>query len=261
MQIGISTSNLYPLPPEDALTALGGLGVDTAEVFVNTHSEVTPAFTALLKERANAAGLHIRSLHPYTSAFEPYLLFSAYERRFEDGLSVFSALFEAAAALGADYLILHGDREAGVLPAEQSIERFERVYDLGQRYGVTLLQENVVRFRASSPDYVKTMRRLLGDKAQFTLDLKQCRRSGVALSDMIDAMRGAIRHVHISDYNSGHDCLPPGTGDEDFSAVLRALKDSGFDGALIIELYRRNFDDIAQLANAAAALKALLPVS
>lgn len=258
MQIGISTANLYPLPIEEALSSLKGLGAEVTEVFLNTASEVTPSFSKLLKARAENAGVTIRSLHSYTSCFEPYLLFSQYERRFHDGLAVFSPIFEAAATVGAEFVILHGDRDPGHLPASESIERFERLYDLGQTFGVTLLQENVVRFRAASPAFIQEMRRQLGDKAQFTLDFKQCRRSGVAVSDMIDTMRGAIRHVHISDFKADADCLMPGAGEEDFPRLLKKLQGSGFDGALIIELYRHNFDRLCELSSGTAALRQAL---
>lgn len=255
MQIGISTANLYPLPIEEALSSLKGLGADVTEVFVNTVSEVTPSFAALMKARADEAGVAIRSLHSYTSCFEPYLLFSQYERRFLDGLEVFKPIFETAAAVGASYVILHGDRDPGHLNVEESVARFEKLYDLSRTFGVTLLQENVVRFRAGNPDYIRAMRRLLGDKAQFTLDLKQCRRSGIDILDMIDAMGDAIRHVHISDATVDRDCLMPGVGNVDFEAVIRALRAVGFDGAMIIELYRHNFDKIDELAAGVATLR------
>ncbi len=247
MQPGISTANLYPFPIEEALSALGGMGAEVTEVFVNTVSELTPSFAADLRARAADIGVSIRSLHSYTSCFEPYMLFSAYERRFLDGLEVFKPIYEAAASMGASYVVLHGDRDGGVLPEEESIARYERLYDLGRTFGVTLLQENVVRFRACSPDFVRAMRTQLGEKAQFVLDFKQCRRSGVAVADMIDAMGDAIRHVHISDADETHDCLMPGTGCEDLTTPLRLLKERGYDGAVIIELYRHNFDKLSEL--------------
>jgi len=258
MQIGISTANLYPMSIEDALLSLDGLGAQTAEVFVNTTSELNPAFTAMMKQRAESIGVSIRSLHSYTSCFEPYMLFSQYERRFEDGLAVFEPIYEAAANMGASYVILHGDRDPGVLPAEESIARFERLYDLGQTFGVTLLQENVVRFRACRPEFVREMRKVLGDKAQFTFDFKQCRRTGVTFKEMIDAMSGAIRHVHISDSDLTHDCLMPGAGTEDLASTLGLLKRSGFDGAVIIELYRHNFDKIEELSQGVSHLRQII---
>ncbi|MBQ7670058.1 MAG: sugar phosphate isomerase/epimerase [Clostridia bacterium] len=258
IDIGISTSNFYPLPPEDALALLGTLDARTAEIFVNTRSEASPAFAHLLKERAAAAGVSIRSLHSYTSAYEGNLLFSLYERRFEDGLEVFKEMYEAAAICGASFVVLHGDKETGVLPPEEHARRYEKLFDLGQTFGVTLLQENVVKFRAASPDFVRSMRHLLGDKAQFVLDLKQCRRTGVPFKEMLDAMAGAVRHVHVSDGNVARDCIPPGTGDEDFENIFTKLKDSGFDGVAIIELYRAGFKEPDELRQSAAYLRSLL---
>ncbi len=254
MKIGVSTANLYPMNIEDTFAYLEARGATETEVFVNTVSELSKPFISMLGDRAKAAGLHIRSLHSYTSCFEPYMIFSQYERRFEDGLQLFVPIFQAAQTVGADYVVLHGDRDPGVLPAAQSIRRFEKLYDLGREHGVTLLQENVVRFRACQPEFVREMRRQLGDKAQFVLDFKQCRRTGIPIEEMIDAMHGAIRHVHISDYNDTETCLMPGAGKEDFPRLLRLLKESGFDGTLIIELYRRNFDKISELSDGCAAL-------
>ena len=258
MRIGISTSNLYPLPIEDALAAFRGLGADSTEIFLNTVSELTEPFCTLIRERAVKAKLDIRAVHSFTSCFEPYLLFSQYERRYEDGIRLFEDVFRAAAALSADYVILHGDRDPGVLSVAESVARFERLYDLGRSYGVTLLQENVVRFRACSPTFVREMRQTLGDKVQFTLDFKQCRRTGVDLADMIDTMRGAVRHVHISDADAAHDCLMPGQGTEPLREQLQMLKDSGFDGDLMIELYRHNFDEIAELSDGIAHLRQIV---
>lgn len=102
-----------------------------------------------------------------------------------------------------------GDKAEGVLPVEESIARFEGVSDLGRTYGVTLAQENVVRFRASDNAYIAAMRRQLGPKAAFVFDLKQCRRCGHRPEDVVAAMGSALVHVHISDNDARRDCLPP----------------------------------------------------
>lgn len=144
MHIGASTANLYPMNTEDALDALLRLGFRELEVFVNTESEIAPSFLRQLKESIQAAGARVVSLHPYISGSEPYILYSAYERRYRDGLDIYARLFEAASYLGAGLVVMHGDKAEGVLPVEESIARFEGVSDLGRTYGVTLAQENVV---------------------------------------------------------------------------------------------------------------------
>lgn len=241
MVIGASTANLYPERTEEALERLLELGFRELEVFLNTESELSGDYIRAMREQAEAAGARIRAVHPYSSFMEPYLLFSVYKRRTEDGLRFYERLFATVAALGADYLVLHGDRLDSSLPPEEFAERYARLYESGRRQGITLLQENVARFRSRTPDFVREMRRLLGEQAQFVLDVKQCARSGVAVADMLDAMEGAIRHVHISDHDAAHDCLLPGRGTVDYPALFTALAAGGFDGSMMLELYRENY--------------------
>ena len=255
MQIGASTACLYPMLIEEALDTLLQQGFRLVEVFLNTLSEATPAFAQSLKTQATAADARIVATHAYLSVAEPFCLFSHYERRFRDYLGEYRRMFHAAAEMGAKFLILHGDRAAAppLSPADFA-KRYEALYDAGQEYGVTLLQENVVRFRAQSPEFVRQMRALLGEKAQFVLDLKQCRRAGVSAAEMMEAMGSGLRHLHLSDGSPAGDCLLPGTGVEDFAALFSQLQNQGYTGDGMIELYRQNFGDPAELWQGRAAL-------
>lgn len=249
MNIGASTSNLYPMLTEDALACLLKLDFRSIEVFINTESEAEPVFSRSLRRQAEAVGASIHSLHPYVSGTEPYLLFSAYERRFRDGLKIYERIFQSAAEMGASFVIMHGDKANGILPVEESIGRFETLYDLGRQYGVTLAQENVFRFRSSDNAYLRAMRNLLGDKAHFVLDFKQCVRCGHTVEEVMDAMGPSIVHVHISDQDEDHDCLLPGRGRLDYPVLFHRLKSCGFDGTLMLELYRCNFQNPEDLAD------------
>ncbi len=243
IEIGASTANFYPDLTEDALDKLLELGFRALEVFINTESEIESDYIQNMRERVDAAGARILSLHPYTSGNEPFLLYSAYRRRFEDGKKLYARFFKAAAALGARYVVMHGDRLESVLPAEESIGRFEELYDLGRQFGVILAQENVVRFRSSDNAYLRAMRNQLGDKAHFVLDLKQALRSGHTVDTVTEAMGEHIVHVHVSDHDAGRDCLPPGCGETDFRHLIDILNTRRFDGALVVELYRQNFEN------------------
>lgn len=255
---GASTANFYPNLTEDSLDRLLMLGFRHIEVFLNTESETNPAYLYSLLKKTKEVGAHFTSVHPYLSGIEPYLLFSQYERRFRDGLHQYERIFEAAAQLEAPYVVMHGDRREGILPVEESIARFERVYDLGQTYGVRLLQENVVRFRSSDNDYLLQMRLLLGEKAGFVFDFKQCRRSGYSVRDVLDAMGDRVKHIHLSDATAEKDCLPPGRGNTDLISILQQLHQRGFDGAVILELYRTNFETPEDLRESVQHLQALM---
>ena len=106
---------------------------------------------------------------------------------------------------------MHGDRQDSVLPMEESISRFEELYDCGVRYGVRLAQENVVRFRSSDNAYLRAMRDRLGEKAHFVLDLKQAVRCGHTLDDVIEAMGNTSRmYTSVTMMPNRTACRPDG---------------------------------------------------
>ncbi len=250
MEIGASTSNFYPEQPEDALATLLRAGFRTVEIFINAPSELEPAFVDTLKKQCDDAGARVAAIHPFSAFMEPFFLFSPYARRVTDGFAMYERFFEAAARLGAPTFVLHGDRPTGSLSEAAFCERYGQLYDLGRSYGVQVAQENVVRFRSEAPALLDTMRRTLGEKAKFVLDFKQAGRCGLSPQAVMQAMGDGIVHVHISDCDDTHDCLPPGRGVRDFRSDLRALRDSGYDGVLMLELYRANFGDITDLCRA-----------
>lgn len=255
MNIGASTSNFYPLSTEESLNTVLKAGFRTVEIFFNASSELNPTFVGDLRRRADAAGAAVVAVHPYTSFMEPHFLFSIYERRAQDMLEEYKREFEAAAILGAPYLILHGDRENSPLPIEASLERYERLYDLGQTFGVQLAQENVVRYRSADLAYLQAVRDTLKEKAAFVLDVKQCVRCGLSVEQVAQAMSDAIVHVHVSDHDGIRDCLPPGQGTFDYTRLFSLLNERHYDGALMLELYRAGFKDERDLVAAAAYLQ------
>lgn len=76
MKFGISTSSFYPALTEDAADAIARARVPAAEVFLNAPSELEEEYLRRLKERLDAGGTEVLSVHPFTCALEPLLLFS-----------------------------------------------------------------------------------------------------------------------------------------------------------------------------------------
>jgi sugar phosphate isomerase/epimerase len=145
MTSGVSTACLYPLETEKSLDALLRAGFRTFEIFFNSHSEITPEFAASLRERLDAFGARAISCHFYTSGFEPFMLFTAYRRRFEDGLALYARYCSVFAITGARYAVFHGDRRDSELPISEYCERFARLNEAARSEGMTLAQENVSR--------------------------------------------------------------------------------------------------------------------
>lgn len=260
MNIGISTACLYPLETEKALIKLTDKGFHLFEIFYNTHSELSTPFTQEVKGILARSGSRLKSVHPFTSGYEPYMIFTNYKRRFLDSLEFYKQYFTAASALGAQILVIHGDRhteKTGGITDEEYFEKFARLSILGEQYGITVAQENVNLFRSQNPAFIKRMKASLGDRAKFVLDIKQAVRSGNNPLAVCEAMGDGLVHLHLNDYNDTQDCLLPGKGHADYNGLFALLRKYKYRGDAVIEVYRTNFDKIDQLRESRAYLEGI----
>lgn len=257
--IGISTASLYPMETEKALIALGEMGVRYTEIFFNSPCELKAGFLKEINAIKDAYGMEIVSVHPFTSSVESFMVFSDYIRRFNDMREFYLRYYEAAAAFGASYVIIHGERAEGDLPAAEYCRRFLLLDDDAKLIDkkITVTQENVNAFRTQSPDFIKMLRSESNDRIKFTFDVKQSVRAGYALREIIEAMGSGIAHVHISDHDEKRDCLLPGDGNCDFKKLFSHFINTQYVGYYLIEVYKNAFADIGELKNSFLNLKSL----
>jgi sugar phosphate isomerase/epimerase len=256
----ISTACLYPMEAEKALAELLALGFRHFEFFANCESEFSDTFIAQLRSMLGEADSRVYSVHLFTCGLEPFMFFSDYPRRFRDSLGQYARYFEKSARLGAEIVVFHGDRRDGHLPIEEYCERFSLLAERAHQEGVTLAQENVARCRSASVKVISDMRRLLGDKARFVLDVKQALRAGESPFAMCDAMGQNLACVHLSDNTAQTDCLLPGKGTFDFAAFCAALDKNAYTGPLVIEVYRDSFAQLDEIATARQFLATFLTI-
>ena len=255
MEIGISSSCYYPQNTLTSLEKALDAGAPVAEVFLNTFRELEPGFVARLGECARRKGRRILSVHPFTSALEPFLFFSEYETRFEDGLDLYRRYFEVCRLLGASVLVFHGNMRTKAISLQEYARRLGRLVEEGEKYGVTVAQENVDRCQSGDVASIRALRQYAGRPLHFVLDLKQCRRFGCDIREMAQAMGPEnICHLHLSDRND--QCLSalPGQGDFDFRAFFEYLREGGCTADGVIELYRGDFGAEEELGDALAYL-------
>ncbi len=245
MKFGVSTSCLYPDVLENSAKRISNMNIPFTEVFFNSSSEVEKGFVKELK--SILGDTKVLSLHPFTSGFETYMLFSEYERRADDLIEWYKSYFEAANILGAEILVLHGARRESNCEEARYFERYSRLFETGKSFGVTVAQENVARCKSGDVDFLMRMKNALGDNVRFTLDLKQARRAGLLPLDFVKALSDSICHIHISDGTESDECLLIGEGNEDFGSLFKELYAIGYDEGVILELYRRNFEDDKEL--------------
>lgn len=254
MEIGVSTSCLYPMKTEEAFRRCVDLGFRTIEVFFNAPCELEGPCYREMQSIQQKEHIVIPAVHPFTSFTEPFFIFSRYRRRFEDAREFYKKYFEAAAGLGAKLVTLHGDNQNGSLSLEEYCERFAVLRADAATFGVRLAQENVVRYRSADPTFLEGMRRILKNEVDFVLDVKQAQRAGYSPFAVLKAMGTRVAHVHLSDHDAQNSCLVPGRGEFDFHALFDQLQNLSFPGDCVIELYRENFQDESELYEASKFL-------
>ncbi len=251
MKIGVSTSCFYPLLTEKSLELVGKNGVKTTEIFFNANCELEKSFINELVKIKSFYGIDVVSLHPTMSLAESYMLFSGYERRFNEGLDLYKRYAEAATKLGAKYIIMHGGKPNKFLTDEEYCHKFFEVAKVVKENGAMLLQENVVLFRAGSLDFLKLFVKTLGKDANICLDVKQSVRGGYSPFDVVKSVGENIRHIHISDNGPKGDCLLPSHGTFDFAKLFYELHKKGYKGDAIIEVYDFCYNAYSQVFDSA----------
>ena len=252
MNIGISTGCLYPMLTEDCLQVLCELGFRSFEIFFNTFSELETPYLDKLLAMLNPCGAKVKSIHPFTSGFESFLLFSNYERRFWDGVRMYEMYFRTANYIGAEKVVLHGlnTTYTSSMTDSEYFRRFRILQETAARYNVQLLQENVNLFCSNSIPFIEKMIAEIPRSAGFVCDVKQAKRGGMQPTDMVRAMGNYLKHIHINDFSADNQCVLPGKGCFDFQEFFDAVKRTGFDGDVMIEVYRSSFDKIQELIHA-----------
>ncbi len=241
IDVGVSVACGYPEYPEITLERLMKAGVKKTELFLNTHSEVEPKYIRSLKNILDSYGGECISLHPFTCGIDTYMLYTGYDRRVKDYVEYHKRYFEAMNILGAKYFILHGSKNA--YPDEVICEGYSALNRVAKEFGVTVLQENVGRCVTGDLAQLVAMKKLMGDEVSFCLDIKQALRKEQNPFDFVRELGGSIKHIHFSDHTEDNDCLMPFAGAMDIPKFISEVKAVGFEGCMMIELYKRSYPD------------------
>lgn len=247
MNAGVSTASLYPMELEKAFLELSSGGIKEIEIFVNTDCEMSGAYLDEMLRIKKEYGVSVKSVHPYTCVIESLMFFSVYKRRVPDIIDYYKRFFDFMNKFGAVFFIFHGNRESVPCERELYFERFEILQDEARKFGVEVLQENIYYCLSGSIDFMTEMSRVLKDKAKFVIDTKHAIRAGLDPLETVGALGNSIKHVHFSDSGKSGDCLKFGDGDYDNLSFFKKLKSFGYDGNVMIELYKNEVDSPEEL--------------
>lgn len=257
MQTGISTASLFGRKnTEDALEYLS-TRVDTAEVFLESYCEYTKEFGTILQGRQGKLAVH--SVHTLTTQFEPQL-YSVNERGQRDAFKLLDDTMAVAEMIKAKHYTFHGVARFKRTPMVLNFDRIEaitrRIMEVCESHGVTLTYENVHWAYYNYIGFFNELRKRIPE-LKGTLDIKQARQSGIDYREYLAEMGASIVTAHLSDVDeNGKMCLP-GRGVTDFSELFTRLRDVGFDGALILEVYQNDFTTCEELIDSYEYVKNL----
>ena len=253
MQTAISTACFFPLDTERALAQLIRSGERRVEIFINSFSELTPAFLKRLKAMIAESETKVVAIHPFTSNLED-MLFSPSSRRREDMREFYKQYFHIAAELEAQYVILHGTNKMFHMSHEFYAEQIAKLNDVARQMEVQVLQENIERCMSRDAELLRYLSINVPDIG-FVVDVKQTIRCGVSLDELLWTLNSKIKHIHMSDHTQAQDCLCPGKGTMDILNFLDKLQKISFDGYLTIEVYGCRENQCDELIESAKLLE------
>ncbi|MFF2051383.1 sugar phosphate isomerase/epimerase family protein [Leifsonia sp. NPDC058194] len=237
MRIGMGTTCVYPLGPEEAFRTAAELGFDGVEVMV-TRDDATQA-AAPLRALSERFGMPILSIHA------PVLLLThfVWGRDPRVKLERSAAL---AADLGAETVVVHPPFrwQSGYADDFLGIVR-----GTAAASGVTVAVENMFPWKVagrSMAAYSPGWNPLGMDCDAVTLDFSHAALSGVDGLRLAQELGTRLSHVHLCDGSGTLDDsrvfdehLVPGRGTQPVAEVLRLLAATGWSGSVVAEVNTR----------------------
>lgn len=237
IRIGMSTSAVYPLPPEHAFRLARIAGFDGVEVMV-TNDEVTQDARKLL-ELSERYELPILSIHA------PVLLLTHFVWGRDPRVKLERSA-ELARAVGASTVVVHPPFR---WQAQYARDFLRIVRETAHAFDVEIAVENMFpwkiagkNLKAYSPGSDPTSM----DCDSMTLDFSHAALSGRDSLELAMAMGTRLRHVHLCDGSGSLDegkifdeHLLPGHGSEPVAEVLDYLVSQGWEGSVVAEVNTR----------------------
>jgi sugar phosphate isomerase/epimerase len=144
---------------------------------------------------------------------------------------------------GVQWMNLHPDRHTPMhersFYIRRNLETFRELQGEARRYGIGLMIENL----PGSYNTARELGELLDPMPELGLHLDIGHANLMVASnttgDILAEYGGRLRHVHLHDNRGGHEDLhlPLGAGNVDIRGAIGALKRSGYDGTITLEVF------------------------
>jgi protein FrlC len=205
-----------------------------------------------LRKELTSLGLEITAVCPLISpSHNPASLFAD---EYREAQAYMVQCVNLAADLGSPYVIYPAGWVVHGTSAEEAWKRSgETLYKAarqGEKSGVTLLIEAIRKISSNllwtSKQAVKMMEKIAHPRVKLVMDTFHVWSENEDVEEVIRLYGRNLRHIHIEDISpSGLERKVPGQGVKDLTKVVSALKEAGYEGALSVEIWGLNPEELA----------------
>ncbi len=247
--VGMSTGCFYQTPIFDCLNAICTAGFHLIEI-CSYPAHLDYHDVDLVKRAAEAireSGLEPYSFHaPFADRID---IMSLDQARQQHAIDEISQAVRAAATLGVRYFVIHPGPETAVGSIDTRLQRMEnaasalnQVATHCRDLGMAIVLENMLPHLSFGHirDLLWMMGAMQTNSVGICLDTGHAFLSG-EIETVVRKLSGHLWMIHASD-NSGiyDDHAPPGKGKIHWRPLLEQIDQSGFGGAIILELAGQN---------------------
>jgi len=223
----------------------GYQGIEVAPfTLASAATDVSPARRAELRRIAEAHELQIIGLHWLLAKTTGFHLTTADAAVRQKTAAYLCDLTDLCADLGGTLMVLGSPQQRSLQPGVSQEQAVENALDVIRQVlprlterGVDLLLEPLTTketdFMTSCDEAAKMIATLNHPRVALHQDVKAMSGEGTPYPDIIRNHSGITRHFHANDVN----LRGPGMGDVDFTPIFDALKSTGYNGWVSVEVF------------------------
>ena len=217
-------------PMDRAIADIASLGYEGVEMFDGNVADYADRTDELRETLANA-GVALAGVYTGGNFIYPDIL--------ADELHRVRQAAELAARFGADSLVVGGGarRAAGTTAEDYTAlgAALDQVTDIAEQHGLVACYHPHLTTIVESPDELDHLMPLT--RIGFCPDTAHLTAGGGDPAALIRRYASRLRHVHLKDVDLATTTfLPLGQGDVDFTDVIAAVAETGYDGWIVVEL-------------------------